>query len=544
MTDETPRQTEQDSATTPADPDSDIGGGYSKYVLVVLTLVYVFNFIDRNILGILAQEIKADIGLTDAQLGFLYGTAFAVFYAIFGIPLGRLADVWVRRKLIAVGLAFWSAMTALSGTARSFLTLGTYRIGVGVGEASASPAAYSMLCDYFPPRLRATAMSIYSSGIYIGAGIGVFLGGWVVDGWHALFPDGDAPFGLEAWQAAFFVVGIPGLLMALWVWSLREPVRGQSEGIATANVHPHPFREFFRELAAVVPPLTIWSLRRAGASGRMLAANLAVAAGLIVAARLLIAWLGSPPQWISLGIGLYAFISWVQNLSLRDRPAYVMIFHSRALVFGIIGFSCIGFVTYGLGFWAASYFIRAYGVSTGEVGTFLGLASAIGGWIGVNAGGMISDRLKSRTPLARVLMGFTPMVLSTPVVLLMLTTRNINLAYALYFVFMMTSPMWIGPVVATANELVLPRMRGISSAFYILTVTFIGLALGPYTIGQISDALVASGADSADALRIGMMTALLSFVVAAVFLTIAGRHVGREEASRLERARAAGEPGL
>ena len=141
-------------------------------------------------------------------------------------------------------------------------------------------------------------------------------------------------------------------------------------------------------------------------------------------------------------------------------------------------------------------------------------------------------------------MGFTPMVLSTPVVLLMLTTRNINLAYALYFVFMMTSPMWIGPVVATANELVLPRMRGISSAFYILTVTFIGLALGPYTIGQISDALVASGADSADALRIGMMTALLSFVVAAVFLTIAGRHVGREEASRLERARAAGEPGL
>ncbi len=187
--------TNRENASKP-DPgtDPEIGGSYSKYVLVVLTLVYVFNFIDRNILAILAQEIKADIGLTDAQLGFLYGTAFAVFYAIFGIPLGRLADIWVRRKLIAVGLAFWSAMTALSGTARSFLTLGTYRIGVGVGEASASPAAYSMLCDYFPPRLRATAMSIYSSGIYIGAGIGVFLGGWVVDGWNALFPAGDAPF--------------------------------------------------------------------------------------------------------------------------------------------------------------------------------------------------------------------------------------------------------------------------------------------------------------------------------------------------------------
>jgi MFS family permease len=145
-------------------------------------LVYVFNFIDRNILAILAQDIKADLGLSDAQLGFLYGTAFAVFYAVFGIPLGRLADIWVRRKLIAVGLAFWSVMTALSGTARSFFTLGAYRIGVGIGESSASPAAFSMLCDYFPPRLRATVMSIYSSGIYIGAGIGVFLGGWVIDG--------------------------------------------------------------------------------------------------------------------------------------------------------------------------------------------------------------------------------------------------------------------------------------------------------------------------------------------------------------------------
>src|SRR5512139_1429515 len=152
-----------------------VGGGYAWYVLAVLVLVYVFNFIDRQILSILAQEIKGDLGLSDAEIGFLYGTAFAVFYAIFGIPLGRLADVWVRRSLIALGLAFWSAMTALSGTARSFPTLGAYRIGVGVGEASASPAAFSSLVDWFPARLRATAISIYSSGVYIGAGIGIFL---------------------------------------------------------------------------------------------------------------------------------------------------------------------------------------------------------------------------------------------------------------------------------------------------------------------------------------------------------------------------------
>src|SRR6185295_4830952 len=119
---------------------------YPRYVLGVLVVVYVFNFLDRQILSILAERIKADLGATDAQMGFLYGTAFAVF----GIPLGRLADVWDRRRLIAWGLAAWSAMTALSGLARSFAQLALARFGVGIGEASASPAAYSLLSDYFP----------------------------------------------------------------------------------------------------------------------------------------------------------------------------------------------------------------------------------------------------------------------------------------------------------------------------------------------------------------------------------------------------------
>src|SRR5215470_13391913 len=115
---------------------------YPSYVLAVLVVVYVFNFLDRQILSILAERIRADLGVSDAQLGFLYGTAFAVFYALFGIPLGRLADVWDRRRLIAIGLAVWSAMTASSGLARGFAQLTAARIGVGVGEASASPAAF------------------------------------------------------------------------------------------------------------------------------------------------------------------------------------------------------------------------------------------------------------------------------------------------------------------------------------------------------------------------------------------------------------------
>ena len=158
------------------DRPQEIGGLYAHYVLVVLVIVYVFNFIDRQILSILAESIKADLGVSDAQIGFLYGTVFAVFYAVFGIPLARFADVWVRRSLISAGLFFWSAMTALSGTARSFSVLALYRIGVGIGEASASPAAYSMLSDYYSPKRRATVIAIYSSGVYIGAGIGLVLG--------------------------------------------------------------------------------------------------------------------------------------------------------------------------------------------------------------------------------------------------------------------------------------------------------------------------------------------------------------------------------
>ena len=118
---------------------------YSHYVLFVLVIVYIFNFVDRNILSILSQDIQADLGITDAEMGFLYGTVFAVFYAVFGIPLARFADVWVRRSLISMGLMFWSAMTALSGFAQSFPQLAAFRIGVGIGEASASPAAFSML---------------------------------------------------------------------------------------------------------------------------------------------------------------------------------------------------------------------------------------------------------------------------------------------------------------------------------------------------------------------------------------------------------------
>ncbi|MEQ8858668.1 MAG: MFS transporter [Pseudomonadales bacterium] len=521
--------------------DEEVGGRYSKYVLGVLIVVYVFNFIDRQILSILAEEIKADLGISDADIGFLYGTAFAVFYAVFGIPLGRMADVWVRKSLISLGLAFWSLMTALSGTARSFLALAVYRFGVGVGEASATPAAFSMLSDYFPPRVRATVLAIYSSGIYIGAGIGLFLGGAIVDGWNALYPDpASAPLGLKAWQVAFFAVGFPGLVMAVWVWTLREPRRGQSEGIVTPE-HPHPFRETGRALAAVLPPFTVFALYREGGV-RAVRGNLLAAALIAAGAYAANAATATPTQWIALGIGIYSAVSWVQNLTLSDPATFGMMFRSKAFVLATIGFPSISFVTYGVGFWSPPFMVRVHDVSLSEAGLFLGGGAALGGWLGITVGGILADRLRSYTQDARVYIGIAVPVLATPFALGFLYAPDPWLAYLCSFGFSIFSPMWIGAAASTVNDLVMPRMRALASAYYVLMNTFVGLALGPYLIGQISDGYIGQGWDQGDALRQAMVWGLGMLLLSLGFLFASLRYLRRDEDSRLERARSFGEP--
>ena len=518
-----------------------VGGRYAGYVTVVLVIVYVFNFIDRQIVTILAEEIKADIGISDAQIGFLYGTAFAVFYAIFGIPLGKLADTWTRKNLIAIGIGFWSLMTALSGTARSFASLATYRVGVGIGEASATPAAFSMLSDYFPPALRATVLAIYSSGIYIGAGIGIFLGGWVVGQWEATYPDAAlAPFGLKGWQAAYLVVGVPGVLMAIWVATLREPVRGASEGLV-APEHPHPFKATFRELMAVLPPFTLWTLAREKADPRVFIQNLAGAVAIALAAWGLIELTADPEQWIALGIGTYAAFSWIQTLGLRDAPTFAMMFKSRAFIYAAVGFPTISLVSYAFGGWAPPYFIRVYGISVPEAGLVLGLSFALGGWLGITLGGIVSDRLKPRTGNARVYVGLFSVVASVPTALGLLLTDHLITAYVLNFVVSVVASCWIGAAASTVNDLVMPRMRAIASAFYVLMAT-VGLALGPYAVGEVSDVLTRSGMAPGEALRSSLLLSLSFLAIPGVLLVLLLPQLIPAEASRIERARAAGEP--
>jgi len=196
-----------------------------RYVLGTLVVVYTFNFIDRQILSILLEPIKLDLELSDTQLGFLTGFAFALFYATLGIPIARWADAHNRRNLIALSLTIWSGMTALSGLAQNFGQLLLARIGVGVGEAGCSPPSHAMLSDYYPPNRRATALGIYSLGIPVGILFGFLAGGWI-----------NEFFG---WRVAFFVVGIPGLVLALVVrFTVREPIRGMSEGRSAAADQP------------------------------------------------------------------------------------------------------------------------------------------------------------------------------------------------------------------------------------------------------------------------------------------------------------------
>ncbi|MCR9278568.1 MAG: MFS transporter [Pseudomonadaceae bacterium] len=518
----------------------EIGGPYSRYVLTVLVIVYVFNFIDRQILSILNEEIKLDLGLSDADMGFLYGTAFAVFYAVFGIPLGRLADNWSRKSLISIGLAFWSLMTALSGTAKSFFSLAGYRIGVGIGEASASPAANSMLCDYFPPRLRTTALAIYSSGVYIGAGIGVFLGGTIVDTWNGWYPDiTQAPYGLKGWQVAFFAVGLPGVLMALWVWTLREPVRGLSEGIVM-DEHPHPFREFFASLGSVLPPFTLFSLGRIGGF-KAVRANLIALVLVGLAAAGLIALTGDEVQWIALAIGVYAALSWAHSLKLTDPASHSMIFQSRTLRFVALGFPAASFVTYGVGYWTPPFMLRVHGVGLSEASLYIGLGSALGGWIGVTMGGVLADRFRDASVNSRLYVGMAGPGLAIPVGLLFLTTETVWVAYLAAFGFSLLSPMWVGCAATAVSEMVLPRMRGVATAFYVLMLTFIGLALGPYVIGRLSDGFVQAGTEPGAALQQGMLIGLSMLVVSVVLVFVATRFQPPELASRLDRGRALGE---
>jgi len=217
------------------------GGPYAWYAVSVLILAYAFSFIDRQALTLMVDPIRASLHITDTQLSLLHGFAFALFYTVMGIPIGRMVDQKRRTWIIATGIVVWSVMTALCGLARNFTHMFLARIGVGVGEAALSPGAYSLIGDYFPPDQRTQALSLYIGAAHVGVGLATMIGGTLI----AAMPVVVLPHvgHLEPWQSVFIAIGLPGVLVALLVLTLREPVR---TGVK-AGVQPH-FREVLRHM--------------------------------------------------------------------------------------------------------------------------------------------------------------------------------------------------------------------------------------------------------------------------------------------------------
>ncbi|WP_286265756.1 spinster family MFS transporter [Thalassotalea atypica] len=369
------------------------------YALVLLTIVYSFNFIDRQLLAILQETIKLDLQLSDSQLGLLTGFSFAVFYVTAGIPIARWADRGNRRNIISMSLFLWSLMTAVSGFVQNYLQLLLARIGVGVGEAGGSPPSHSIISDIFPPEKRAGALGFYSTGVNVGILFGFLLGGWL-----------NEYFG---WRVAFIVVGTPGILLAIIVrMTLAEPIRGMAEN-RQASIEKSSFRSVLKLL-----------------------------------------WSRVSFRHFALASALNAFVS------------------------------------YSLSSWTASFMIRIHGMSTGELGTWLALIIGVGGAIGVFGGGLLADKLATKDKRWYVwlpgLVGF----IALPFLILFCLADGMYAALMSMIVPAILANVYLGCVIATTHGLVGLRMRAMSSAILFLIINIVGLGLGPWSVGILSDYLI------------------------------------------------------
>lgn len=417
--------------TPEAEPSALFSESTRRYVLGVLFVTYTFNFIDRQILGILVEPIKQDLGVSDTYMGLLTGLAFAVFYTVMGIPIARYADRANRRNLVALALMIWSGFTALQGAAQNFWQLLAFRVGVGVGEAGCSPPSHSIISDYYPPNRRASALGIYSLGIPVGILFGFFVGGWM-----------EQFFG---WRWAFVVVGLPGLLLALIVrFTVSEPPRGYSEQ---------------RESSGEQPPVT-------------------------------------------------------------DVIKYLV--QRRSFVHMSIGGGLAAFTGYGLITFAAAFFTRTHGMSSGELGTWLGLIFGIPGGIGIALGGRLADRFGERDERWYLWVVAVALAVLVPFAIMSFVVDDGMMALAFLVIPVMLGNFYQATTFAQTQTLVGLRMRSVASAILLFMLNIIGLALGPSAVGIISDLLAPEyGADS---LRWALMICSLGNLWAAFHYWRAGIH--------------------
>ena len=383
--------------------------GYRRYAVGVLLVIYVLNFLDRQIVNILAEPIRNELHLADWQLGMMTGLAFALFYTLLGFPVARIAERGDRPLLIGSAIGVWSAFTALCGLAQNFWQLLLLRVGVGIGEAGCTPPAVSLIADYTPKEERATAMSMYALGSPVGTLLGLLLGGLIADVW--------------GWRAAFFVVGLPGLLFALVArFTLREPRRRMTARFAAMQEATPPLREALKEIAG---KRALWLMIFGGALKSMVA------------------------------FGMAAFIS---SFFLRN--------HGPELA-------------------AAAQRVGLNGV--GVVGVALALATGVSADIGAVMGGRLVDHFAKRDVRAYARIPALGMLLSVPFYVLSMLASSAVPALLLMVIPALLSAFWSGPIYGAIQGLVRPRVRATATASLLFTTNLVGLGLGPLAMGLVSD---------------------------------------------------------
>ncbi len=399
--------------------------GYRRVVLGMLLLVYTFNFLDRQILGILAGPIKAELKLTDGQLGMLGGLAFAVLYSTLAIPLALLADRTSRSWVITVSLAVWSGFTALCGMASNFTQMFLCRLGVGVGEAGGVAPSYALISDYFPVGERARALAIYSLGIPLGSAAGVLFGGYIAQ--------------TVEWRTAFIAVGLAGLLVAIpFRLIVREPRREKSE-------------------ADSIPMLSVFRL-------------------------------------------------------LAAKPAFWL------LAFGAASSSLCG---YGVAFWLPSLLQRSFGLDLIGSGQFLGAVLLIGGVAGVLAGGWLGDRLGRGDKASYARIPAISYWIGAPLFIAGVLSSSVTFAFLLFVIPQALVYVWLAPVLTAVQHLVPAHMRATASATFLLINNLIGIGLGAWLVGLLSESLTPGYGN--EALRYAIAIALCAYFLAGAFMWAGGK---------------------
>ena len=380
---------------------------YAWYVVLVLTGMYMFSFVDRQILSLLIPSIKKDYGVSDTQIGLLVGLAFALFYTLMGLPLGRMVDTYKRRNVIAVSVAFWSFFTALCAATRSFLTLFLTRIGVGVGEAGLGPAAYSLISDLFPKSRISTAISVFYFGLFLGSSLALVVGGITVDA-LARTPFISVPLlgTIASWRVTFLIVGLPGLLFALMAFTIREPLRRNLMLGAEGKPVQTSFREAFVQM------------------GRRWQSMLGVSVGMIFQASC-----------------TYAITSWVPVFFLRIH-GWSAAETGKALAVIMIVFACPGMYLGG----RLSDYWQKRGVSDGPLR--VGVISAIGILLFLAPATVVSNPRLTLVLLAMgmFMMSF-PMGSSVAALQLIFPNQVRGQVAALFLFFLNLGGQTIGPLV-------------------------------------------------------------------------------------------------